>query len=87
LVMALQPDRTLAVGMHFESSDEASANLQPRVNLASGAAPGQGGSFPQRFRITSATADGQEISMVFRPRPRETLLSDIGRGPVLFATC
>ncbi|MGZ4502631.1 MAG: hypothetical protein ACXVW3_01990 [Nocardioidaceae bacterium] len=87
LVMALQPDRTLAVGMHFESSDEASANLQPRVNLASGAAPGQGGSFPQRFRITSATADGQEISMVLRPRPRETLLSDIGRGPVLFATC
>lgn len=87
LVMAQQTNRDLVVGMHFESSDEASANLQPRVNLASGAAPGQGGTFRERFSITKAQADGNDVVMWFHPRNRESLLSDISEGPVLFATC
>jgi hypothetical protein len=48
LVMAQQPNRTLLVGMHFETSGQASDNLQTRVNLASGDAPGQGGTFSDR---------------------------------------
>jgi hypothetical protein len=87
LVMSQLPDRDLVVGMRFQSSDEASANLQPRVDLASGDAPGQGGTFRDRFSITKAQADGQDVVMTFRPRNRESLLSDISEGPVLFATC
>ncbi len=87
LVMARQSDRTLMVGLHFETSAQASANLQPRVRLASGAAPGQGGSFAARFRVAAATADGQDVSLTLRPRSEQSLLSDLSTGPVLFATC
>lgn len=87
LVMAQQENRELIVGMHFESSEEASSNLQPRVDLASGEAPGQGGTFGERFKITKAEASGNNVVMHLRPRKRESLLSDISQGPVLFATC
>ena len=36
LVMAQRPDGSLGVGMRFASSDQASADLQPRVDLAGG---------------------------------------------------
>jgi len=87
LVMAQQPDRTVVVGMHFETSDQASANLQPRVDLASGDAPGQGGTFADRFRVTSGEADGHDVVLDLRLRARQSVLSDLGTGPVLFATC
>jgi hypothetical protein len=87
LVMAQDKDHRFVVGMHFETSDEASANLQPRVNLASGNAPGQGGTFGERFTITKAEAHGKNIVMNLTPRHRESLLGDISEGPVLFATC
>lgn len=86
LVMARQPDDSLTIGMRFENDDQASANLQPRVDLAAGEAPGQGGTFGERFRITSGEADG--VDVVIRAEPREEFqLSDITSGPVLFATC
>ena len=50
LVIAQEEDRTITVGMLFETSSQASDNLQPRVDLAAGDAPGQGGSFADRFR-------------------------------------
>ena len=87
LVMAQQADRSLVVGMHFESSDQASSNLQPRVDLASGEAPGQGGTFDERFSIASAEADDQDVVLTLEPRSYDPLLSDISSGPVLFATC
>jgi len=89
LVMALQPPASLdmTVGMEFEDSDQASENLQPRVDLASGPAPGQGGTFPGRFRITSAQASGSSVVLQLQPRHGEQLLSDLSEGPVLFATC
>jgi len=86
LVMAQQPDLSLVVGMAFESSDEASADLQPRTDLASGAAPGQGGTFSDRFRIEDSVADGNLVKMTFKP-VKGPLLNDLGEGPVLFATC
>jgi hypothetical protein len=86
LVMAQGADRRIVVGMHFENSDQASANLQPRVDLASGAAPGQGGSFADRFRVLSGKADGSDVVLQLKPRGG-TVLSDISQGPVLFATC
>ena len=88
LVMAQQPNRHIIVGMHFETSTQASENLQTRVNLASGDAPGQGGSFDERFRVTSGQAEGQQVVLELTPRPdNQQLLSDISTGPVLFATC
>lgn len=77
----------MTVGMEFEDSDQASENLQPRVDLASGPAPGQGGTFPGRFKITSAQASGSSVVLQLQPRPGEQLLSDLSEGPVLFATC
>jgi hypothetical protein len=86
LVMAQQADRHIVVGMHFETSDQASENLQTRVDLASGDAPGQGGSFDERFKVTSGHADGQNVVLTLKPREQQ-VLSDISNGPVLFATC
>jgi hypothetical protein len=88
LVMAQQASHEIRVGMHFETSDQASENLQPRVDLAAGDAPGQGGSFRDRFTVSDGEADGNEVSMTLRPRPDAAgVLSDISTGPVLFATC
>jgi hypothetical protein len=87
LVMAQHADRSLVFGLHFETSDQASRNLQPRVDLASGPAPGQGGSFGERFEVTSGEADGQDVVIEATPRSRSAQLSDISSGPVLFATC
>ena len=59
-----------------------------RVDLAAGEAPGQGGSFAERFRVVSGEASGELVVMELRPRAdREFLFSDITSGPVLFATC
>lgn len=87
LVIAQQPDRRLVVAMHFETTDQASSDLQPRVDLASGDAPGQGGSFADRFRVTSGEAEGHDVVLGLTPRTRQAVLSDVSTGPVLFATC
>ncbi len=88
LVMAAQPDGTIRVGLTFESDDQASADLQPRVDLAAGDAPGQGGSFADRFRVGSGTADGSTVRIDLQPVDGTGFVfSDITTGPVLFATC
>jgi hypothetical protein len=88
VVMAQQTDRSLVFGLHFETSDQSSRNLQPRVDLAAGPAPGQGGSFADRFTIASGTADGPDIVLTTKPTGRHaSVLSDLSSGPVLFATC
>ncbi len=87
-LMAQQPDRSLVLALHFETSDQASRNLQPRVDLASGPAPGQGGSFTDRFTIASGTAQGQDVVITTDPTRRTaSALSDLSSGPLLFATC
>ena len=87
VLMAQQADRSLVFGLHFETEDQASRNLQTRVDLASGPAPGQGGTFAERFTITSGTAEGRDVVIAARPKNRTALLSDLTSGPVLFATC
>ena len=88
VVVAMQPDRSLVVGMHFETSEQASDDLRPRVQLASGDAVGQGGTFGERFRVVEAAADGKEITMQLKPAGKDLpLLSDLTEGPLLFATC
>lgn len=87
LVMAQQRDRTITVAMEFESSDQAERNLQPRVDLAAGEAPGQGGSFAERFTLTSGEASGSTVVLRLDPGDTDFVFSDITSGPVLFATC
>jgi hypothetical protein len=88
VVLALQPDRSLVVGMHFEDASQADSDLEPRVALAQGEAVGQGGTFAERFRVVEAQSSGQEIVMRLEPVSRDApVLSDLAAGPVLFATC
>ncbi len=87
LVMARQADGTITVAMEFESADQAERNLQPRVDLAAGEAPGQGGAFSDRFRVTSGEASGESVVLQLDPGDTEFAFSDITSGPVLFATC
>lgn len=87
-VAAVQPDRSMVVGMHFEDAAQASQDLSARVALASGEAPGQGGTFGERFRVVEAVAEGREIVMQLEPAADDLpLLSDLVQGPLLFATC
>lgn len=87
-VMAMAPDRTAVLGMHFESSSRASADLRPRVELATGEAVGQGGTFAERFRVVEARSDGSEVVLELEPADNDLpLVSDLTHGPVLFATC
>lgn len=88
VVMAMHPDRSIVVGMHFETSEQAADDLRPRVKLASGDAVGQGGTFAERFRILQAAADGQEITMQLQPAGKDLpIISDLTDGPLLFASC
>ena len=87
LVVAQQADGTLRVALEFETEDQASDNLQPRVDLAAGEAPGQGGSFADRFTVAGGEADGETVLLELEPRGAEFVFSDVTSGPVLFATC
>ncbi|WP_148576121.1 hypothetical protein [Nocardioides caldifontis] len=86
LVMAQQPSGRVRVGFAFADSGAADADLQPRTDLASGEAIGQGGTFPDRFEVVSATAEDEVVTLTLDPRGGR-LLGDVGQGPVLFATC
>jgi hypothetical protein len=85
--MSDEPDGTVRVA--FELADDATArtNADTRAILARGPAPGQGGTFGDRFRVTSVTADGSLVVMDLAPRAGASVLSDLSTGPVLFATC
>jgi hypothetical protein len=88
LVISQQPDRTIVVGMLFETSDQAAENLQPRVDLAAGDAPGQGGTFADRFTVTSGDRSDRSVVLELKPKHgAEFVFSDVSTGPVLFATC
>lgn len=88
LLMAAGPAGDVRVAFGFESDDQAAENLQPRTDLASGEAPGLGGAFPDRFKVTAGATDGRLVVLDLEPVEDEpALLSAISDGPVLFATC
>jgi hypothetical protein len=85
--MSYQPEGTVRVAFEFESSDAARTNADTRARLARGPAPGQGGTFGERFGIDSVTARGSLVVMALTPKPDASVLSDLSTGPLLFATC
>ena len=85
--MARLPGGTLRLVMQVEDEDDAASDAEARAELAVGPAPGQGGSFTDRFLVIDAGAQGREITMDLEPQEGEYVLSDLTNGPVLFATC
>ncbi len=85
--MSAQLDGGIRVALSFENEDQARANADSRARLASGAAPGQGGTFPDRFDVVSARASGRVVVLDLAPTEGSYVLSDLSSGPVLFATC
>ncbi|WP_426245908.1 hypothetical protein [Nocardioides sp. LHG3406-4] len=85
--MSAQLDGQVRVALSFETDDQARANAESRLELASGPAPGQGGEFADRFEVVSATATGRVVVLDLAPVEGSYVLSDLSSGPVLFATC
>jgi hypothetical protein len=85
--MSDEPDGTVRVSFEFDSAGTARTNADSRAALAQGPAPGQGGTFGERFAVDAVTAHGALVTMTLRPRPDASVLSDLSTGPVLFATC
>ncbi|MGC4110455.1 MAG: hypothetical protein QM747_08560 [Nocardioides sp.] len=85
--MSYQPDGSVQVAFQFDGSGTARTNADTRATLARGPAPGQGGTFGERFRVASVTARGSLVVMRLDPRPHASVLSDLSTGPLLFATC
>lgn len=85
--MSAQPNGHVRVAMGFENDDQARTNADSRATLASGAAPGQGGDFSDRFRLGPVEAHGSLVTMDLKPVQGAYVLSDLSSGPVLFATC
>jgi hypothetical protein len=85
--MSVQPGGDVRAVMAFSDDDQARTNADSRATLASGPAPGQGGDFSDRFSVTSATAEGDVVTLDLEPRKGTYVFSDLSSGPVLFATC
>ena len=75
------------VAMAFTDHDQAKVNASTRATLARGDAPGQGGTFPDRFTLGEVAARGSVVTMDLRPVATSPVLSDLSTGPLLFATC
>ncbi|WP_151084239.1 hypothetical protein [Nocardioides cynanchi] len=85
--MSDEPDGSVRVALEFDGSETARTNADTRAVLARGPAPGQGGTFGERFTVDSVTAHGSLVVMRLAPRRGAYVLSDLSTGPVLFATC
>ena len=85
--MSDEPDGSVRVAFELDDADQARTNADTRAALARGPAPGQGGSFTDRFRVDAATADGDLVVLRLTPRSGAYVLSDLSTGPLLFATC
>ncbi|MCX6398981.1 MAG: hypothetical protein NTX33_03480 [Propionibacteriales bacterium] len=85
--IAAQPTGDVRVAMAFDSPDQARTDADTRSQLAAGPAPGQGGTFPERFAVGEVVASGKVLTMDLEPAQDAFVLSDLNHGPVLFATC
>ena len=84
----MAPNRTLRVVVHFEDSDRARKNLEPRAKLVVGEAVGRGGSLSDDLELVTSKATGSEVLFDLVPRTKTGfVLSSVYDGPVLFATC
>lgn len=87
IATALLPGGDARVAMGFETEEQARDNADSRAALAAGPAPGQGGGFADRFTLDAASAEGETVLLDLDPVEGSAVLSDLGSGPVLYATC
>jgi hypothetical protein len=85
--IAAQPGGDVRVALALDSEEQARTDADSRSQLAAGPAPGQGGSFPEKFTLGKVTAQGRVVTMELAPVDDWLVLSDFNHGPVLFATC
>ncbi|AIY18927.1 hypothetical protein GUY44_00070 [Pimelobacter simplex] len=85
--MAAQPGGDVRVAMAFETAEQARSDADSRSRLAAGPAPGQGGSFTDRYRLGKVVASDKVLTLALDPVAGAFVLSDLTSGPVLFATC
>ncbi len=85
--LSAQPDGRIRAVLSFESDVQARDNADSRAALAAGPAPGQGGDFGDRFTVVSSTAQDRSVVLELEPVDGAYVVSDLGSGPVLFATC
>jgi hypothetical protein len=85
--MAALADGTVEAVLAFETEEQARTDADTRAALAAGPAPGQGGSFADRFAVDRVTADDRLVTLSLEPVDGAYVLSDLTSGPVLFATC
>lgn len=85
--MAVEPGGDVRVALVLDSDDQARADADSRSRLAAGPAPGQGGTFPERFELGKVAADGKVVTMELTPVDDSPVLSDLSTGPVLYASC
>jgi hypothetical protein len=80
-------DGFVRVAMAFADHGQAVTNATTRAKLAAGDAPGQGGSFRDRFHLGQVAAHDDVVTMDLHPIDDSPVLSDLSTGPLLFATC
>ncbi|GAA4672447.1 hypothetical protein [Nocardioides nanhaiensis] len=85
--LGILPDGEGRLSMSFDTEAEARTNADTRATLAAGPAPGQGGSFADRFTLGAVTARERVVRMDLSPVEGTFLLSDLATGPLLVATC
>lgn len=85
--MSARAGGDVRVALTLDGEDQARADADSRSRLAAGPAPGQGGTFPERFALGDVVADGQVVTMDLTPVEGWSVLSDLSQGPVLFASC
>ena len=78
----------LDVAMRFAEPAAANSQEPVRLALAHGEALAQGGSWEERFAGVDAETDGADLVLELGSTDREArLLSDLGTGGLLFASC
>jgi len=74
--------------MRFDGVATATDQLAVRTALTDGDAPAQGGTWEERFTVESASADDSSVQLrLLAPERDAQLLSDLGTGGLLFASC
>ena len=86
-LVAAQTARRGRILLGSSSSDRAEREAKARAALAVGPAPGQGGSYADRFDLVEASTQDRVVVLDVRLVPGAYALSDLTSGPVLFATC
>lgn len=85
--IAAQPGGDVRVALALDTEDQARTDADSRSRLAAGPAPGQGGTFSERFTLGKVAAQDRVVTMDLAPIDDWLVLSDLNQGPVLFATC